>query len=214
MVKGLRQGNNRKLNKNVSIIILMLSIILIAYIGIKVIEKSGIRMTPEEALRANPFINNVTSVLKEINVAGGSVYIVDTSEAFSTAYVEEYGPFWVSRYCFWAEKDEIENDQIKTIAGINYLKSEQEQIQILGIWNEDIEVKTIQITRENGEVYQQLAPINELILFQWQEVDNLNNLSILALDEKNNPIYYYGYPEGTTVLKDWEYKWHRIVKSK
>ena len=199
----------RKLNKKLSIVIIILIVSLVSFLG-----TFGMRVTPLGALKANPFTKDIIEVLADIDVQGGKAYIVDTPDAFRTAYVEDKGLFWVSKWSLFTEKEQVKNDKIKMIGTMSYSKSAQQQIQVLGIWNEDPSVKVIQITREDGMIYTQPAPINELILFQWDQVDNLNSISILALDKKGNPIYYYGYPEGTNIFRDSELKWHPVIESK
>lgn len=199
----------KKLNKKRGVIIIILIVSLISFLGIL-----GMRVTPLGALKASPFIKDIIEVLEDIDVQGGKVYIVDTTESFQTVYVDQYGPFWVRQCSFHTEKEQVKNDSLKMIGTMSYSKNAQEQIQLLGIWNEDLEVETIQITRADGVGYTQLAPINELILFQWDKVENLSSTSILARDKEENPIYYYGYPEGTNILRDSEFKWHPVKQSK
>lgn len=104
----------------------------------------------------------------------------------------------------------MEGTPIKMVGIMNYTHSKQQQIQLLGIWNEDPDVKTIQVTREDGTQYTEPAPLQELILFQWDNVLYLNGAKILALDENERPIYRYGYPENTNIFRDEECKWHFI----
>lgn len=172
----------------------------------------NMRLTPLAALKANPFIEKDISIIKEIDMDWGKVYIVDTPEAIKTAVVEKHGLLWNSSVSFYAEKETLEKEQLKAIGYMSYTNSKQKQIQVLAIWNEDPKVTTIHIRREDGKVFTQPAPLNQLILFTWDEIFNINTTDIFALNEDGKALYYYGYPKGTNILRDSEFKWHPIVE--
>lgn len=165
------------------------------------------------ALKANSFIGKDIEVIKEVELDWGKVYIVDTPEAFRTVLVEKYGILWSSSTSFYCNKEQVAQDKLKTIGAMNYTKNnKQKQIQILGIWNEDLEVTDIHITREDGEIFTQSAPLNELILFKWDELSNVNSMDIVGVNQEGTALYQYGYPEGTNILKDSEFKWHPVAE--
>lgn len=37
-------------------------------------------------------------------------------------------------------------------------------------------------------------------------------MNIIGVDQKGKALYQYGYPEGTTILRDSDFKWHPIGK--
>lgn len=187
-------------------------VIFIILIGGFILYLSNMRLTAVSALKANPFIGKEIRIIKQIDMDWGKVYIVDTLESIKTAVVEKHGLLWNSSVSFYAEKETLEQEQIKTIGYMSYTNSKQKQTQVLAMWNEDPKVSTIHITREDNEVFIQPTPLNELILFTWDEVFNINTTDILALNEEGKALYYYGYPKGTNILRDSEFKWHPIVE--
>lgn len=197
--------NFKKYNKVLAILFIILCFICILFLF-------SMRLTPVSALKANSFIGKDIKIIQEVDLDLGKVYIVDTPEAFRTAFVEKHGILWSSPVSFYSNKEQMAKDKIKTIGYMSYTNNEQKQVQLLGIWNEDPEVASIHITKEDGEIYTQSAPLNELIVFKWDEVFNVNATSIVGLNQEGKPLYYYGYPEGTNILRDSEFKWHAVTK--
>ncbi|MEG0014895.1 MAG: hypothetical protein RR780_12250, partial [Cellulosilyticaceae bacterium] len=145
------------------------------------------------ALKANPFIGKNIEVIQEVELDWGKVYIVDTPEAFRTAMVEKYGILWRSSVSFYCDKKQVAQDKLKTIGSMSYRNNKQKQIQILGIWNEEPEVTSINITRKDGKFFTQPSPLNQLILFKWDELSNINTMSIEGVNQEGKRLYRYGY---------------------
>ena len=146
------------------------------------------RLTPVSALKANSFIGKDIEIIQVVDLNWGKAYIVDTPEAFRTAFVEKHGILWSSSVSFYVNKEQVAKDKIKTIGYMSYTNNKQKQVQLLGIWNEDPEVTSIHITREDGEIYTQPATLNELILFKWDEILNVNAMNIVGLNQTGKPF--------------------------
>lgn len=183
-------------------------IILLCYSGI--LYETGLRLTPLEAVKANRFVGEIQNVLKEIKTNWCYLYIIETEEDFKTVLAEKHGNFWKSNTSFYSLKEIMEDTPLKMVSVMNYFKSKEQQVQLIGIWNENPKVKSIQVTREDGSQYTERASLEELILFQWDNVLNPNESNVLALDENEIPLYRYGYPENTNIFRDSECKWYPI----
>jgi hypothetical protein len=190
-------------------IVSVLAALLILFLG-----TTGIRLTPLQASRANAFVEADADLLKEIKVSKNyfHIYYNPTEKLYRTTFTEGVGIFYKSNTSTWYYPHE--EDMVRTLGGSTVLIKEEYE-SVLYVASKDPQVTEIAVIDSNGNyVVRQPVKVGEpaIVQYKYPASVNTSNYSIVALNNKLDAIYYYGYELKDNQTSADEYKWHEMEK--
>ncbi|MFC0472276.1 hypothetical protein ACFFHM_17710 [Halalkalibacter kiskunsagensis] len=152
----------------------------------------GYRFTALSAAKSNHFVSNSSVLLEEWDTGSSSLFLFkdDKEETYRIALSEKLGFLYSSRGSTYVP---YSDDDIKTLGGMSY-RTGNEEFTLLVIESAVNEVAYIVVGRELEREKQKINQ-GERISFLFPYSKQIDRLNALALNEDDEELYYYGYPE-------------------
>lgn len=185
------------------------SIAVILVLFICVLSILGYRINPLAAAKANAFIDNDMSLIDELHIDWADIYFFydNKDNMYRTAISEKKLFFYVSHNSVWLYNHK--EDLVRTIGSMSYTNDKGKSIIALLIESMDNDVDYIEAKLDN-EVVRTKVMTRKPIILSFGNSNRINELELIAYNNDDKGLYYYGYPKGTTYLKSEDYKWHII----
>jgi len=188
------------------------SVLVLVSLLILFFRASGFGLTPLQASMANKFISSDAELLKELKVGQYYLHIcrLPREQQYWTAITERVGIFYKSKYvsCF----NSFEEDMIRTLGG-GTVQTEDGEVSVLCIETSDEQVTEIAAIDPEGEyIARQQIKVGEPCIIEYSCPVGLGpmDIKIIALNGKQDVVYYYGYRQEGSQIIDSEYKWHAV----
>jgi hypothetical protein len=185
--------------------ILPISIVILLYFGISFVL--GYRFTPEEAAKANEWVNQNSILMGKEDFGSTSVYLYEYPDKYYTVITDYKFPFWRSSASFWANKTE---DNIKLVGWCSY-GDKKKFLTVVPIQNYDKNVAYIEMGPVTDRIHKE-TPLNQTIIFSWNKSIPWNDLNAIAYSKDKEALYHLGYEiKNSTIIS--ELRWLPIEKT-
>lgn len=204
-----------KLNNRyyISNFIVVLVLILLSGLGLR---WAGIRLTPLHASWANKFVEADAELIKEIKVGHKylHIYYNPQEKLYRTTTTEKFGIFYKSNSStgFYPFKE----DKVRTLGG-GTVQLEESNVSVLYILSTDKQVVEMAVIDSEGNyVAREAIKEGEPCIVQYTYTTGMDttNYKIIALNDMQDVIYYYGYELEDNQIINNEYKWHKAKNEK
>ncbi|MCM1991277.1 hypothetical protein [Oceanirhabdus seepicola] len=200
-----KRSRTKNFNRK-QVLIIIGVLIIISMISVFI---SGYRISPLAASRANGFIKEDFELINDLDLDWAYIHFYHDKEndKYYTAISEKKLFMYVSRCSVWHYSNN--EDPIRTIGSMNYNNGKGKFAKLLMVDTDDKNIESI-IIRDEHESIETKINVDSPQIIIFDKFLNLNDCDVVALDENNQEIFYYGYPRGTNILRDEDYKWHYV----
>ena len=204
--------NNKRKTKYRHMINLLFAVMIVLFVY-NICIGSSYRFNGYSAARANSFIEKNHEWIDMIEMDGNECHFFFDLEndKYRTVFVEKLIIGYTSNTSTHIYPHY--EDSIRTIGAIN-VEDDGNNYSAFLIESTDVSVKEIAIIDEEGNILvSKKANINEPTKIQYEYTGRQNcfNCKLVALNENEQAIYYYGYKQGDNHLSDKDYKWYPNV---
>jgi len=187
-----------------------LGIALLVCILVVFLYLGNYRLTGIDAAKSHFTIGEDAELIDEIDIGWGKVFIFKTKDGYyRTALSEKSGFLWRCKVAVFI-KDNPE-DKVKTIGWMSYTNKNREQITVLAVTTTDSRVAFIETGSEPNR-YRIPISLKKIAVFKCNKVMNIQELNAVALSTNGKKLYYYGYPNKTTIIVNEDLRWYPILK--
>jgi hypothetical protein len=156
---------------------------------------NGYRLTPLDAAKANPYVEENSVPLEEVNLGWGKVYLFSIGKEFRTVMVLRDGFLWRAPYS--AYFNQTSSDKINIVGSMNYY-NKKDQVTVLFVETSDPNIAFVEIGPSNDRINKEIK-VGTPIIFSWNRVIQTNELKPIALSKEGIPLYEYRYPKNKKV---------------
>ncbi|RHW43317.1 hypothetical protein D1B31_01210 [Neobacillus notoginsengisoli] len=188
------------MKKWIFVIPMLIVIIMIYFI-------SGYRFTALSAAKSNAFLSKDAELMEEYDTGSSAVFLFknDEEKIYQTVLSERSGLFFRSSA---STNTPYSSDKIQTIGGISFT-SEKDAGTLLSVISYDEEVAYIEAGIEPNIERKEINK-GERISFLFPFGEQIDFLYPTAFNKDGKKLYYLGYPNDTNILKNEDFKWHKI----
>ncbi len=174
-------------------------------VAIFIFVLSAYRFTPESAALSNPSLTDDFEYVDQHGIGEAEVLLFksDVKEEYMTVLAEKSGFLYRSKYSTYTP---YTSDPLQLIGGMS-VTSEGNALTYLSVLSNDEKVSYIEAGVE-PHVERREVSDGERVTFLFPFSEQIDKLNATAFDEKGEKLYYFGYPKGTNMFRQEDFRWH------
>lgn len=183
-------------------------VLVLAFAGVAVFIflLSHYRFTPESAALSNPALTDDFEYVDQIGIGEAKVLLFksDVKEEYRMVLAEKSGLLYRSNFSTYTP---YTSDPLQLVGGMS-ITTENHALTYLSVISNDEHVAYIEAGVE-PHVERREVSKGERISFSFPFSEHVNKLNATAFDESGKKLYFLGYPEGTNMFRQEDFRWHR-----
>jgi hypothetical protein len=167
---------------------------------------SNYRFTPESAALSNPALTDDFEYVDQHGIGEADVLLFksDVKEEYRTVLAEKSGLLYRSNYSTYTP---YTSDPLQLVGGVS-VTTKKNALTYLSVISNDENVAYIEAGVE-PHVERREVSKGERITFLFPFSEQIDKLNATAFDENGKKLYYFGYPKGTNMFRQEDFRWHK-----
>ncbi|WP_044338973.1 hypothetical protein [Rossellomorea aquimaris] len=167
---------------------------------------SNYRFTPESAALSNPALTDDFEYVDQHGLGEAEVLLFksDEKEEYMTVLAEKSGLLYRSNSSTYTP---YTSDPLQLVGGMS-LATEENALTYLSVISNDDKVAYIEAGVE-PHVERRGVSVGERVSLLFPFSENINKLNATAFDQNGKKLYYLGYPKGTNMFRQEDFRWHK-----
>jgi hypothetical protein len=183
-------------------------VLILVSIGIAVFMflLSNYRFTPESAAQSNSSLTDDFEYVDQTGIGEARVLLFksDVKEEYRTVLAEKSGLLYRSNYSTYTP---YTSDPLQLVGGMS-VTTEENALTYLSVISNDDNVAYIQAGVE-PHIERREVSKGERITFLFPFSEQIDKLNATAFDGNGKKLYYFGYPKGTNMFRQEDFRWHK-----
>ncbi|QTC41594.1 hypothetical protein I7V34_21550 [Bacillus sp. V3] len=166
---------------------------------------SAYRFTPESAALSNSTVTDDFEYVDQQGIGEAEILLFksDVKEEYMTVLAEKSGFLYRSKYSTYTP---YTSDPLQLIGGMS-VTSKENALTYLSVLSNDEKVAYIEAGVE-PHVERRDVSKGERVTFLFPFSKQIDKLNATAFDENGKKLYYFGYPKGTNIFRQKDFRWH------
>ena len=165
------------------------------------------RFTPESAALNSSALTDDFKFVDQHGKGTATVLLFksDEKEEYRTVFVEKSGLLYRSNGSTYTP---YTSDPVQLVGGMS-ITTEKNALTYLSVISNDKNVSYIEAGVE-PHVEGKGVSKGERVSFLFPFSEQIEKLNAVAFDKNGKKLYYFGYPKGTNVFRQEDFKWHKF----